>query len=316
MLVLVAMSIVFGSEYTVVVTVFVVALCFCKSVMECVQMGMLIATHCPLEHCSYQCRFDLFLYGRFALLFYSGTQPIFVCMAPFMRQLISGVYPESHVAILETAQLNVSSISTDDDFLAKAHAVVFDLQFAVVPFSVAAAVSTAIWLNLSRDGLFKSDPTWDEALFEDERIWLYEIAYYAELLAMCVALIVASSVAQSAAQTWYTGCSFTAILIFFAAAARYSNRSHAGVFMSTIAFSMQCAMLVSFAISETDASCVIAVVCSVTLVMAVSILSVLHYSAAGQLSAGSIILARTLVSNTCSLVLIATLMLGRSSACP
>ena len=315
------MSIVFGSEYTVVVTVFVVALCFCKSVMECVQMGMLIATHCPLEHCSYQWRFDLFLYGKFALLFFSGTQPIFICMAPLMRHLFSGFYPESHVAILETAQLNTSSFviantSSDGEILVRAHAVVFDLQFAAVPFSIAAAISTAMWLNLSRDGLFKSDPTWDETLFEDERIWLYEIAYYIELLAMCVALIVASSMAQSAAQTWYTSCSLTAILIFFGAAARYSNRSHAGVCMSTIAFSLQCAMLVSFAISETDASCVVAVACSITLVMAVSVISIFHYSAAGQLSAGSIILARTLVSNTCSLVLIVTLMLGRSSACP
>ena len=308
------MAVAFGGEYTVAVTAFVVALCFCKSVMECVQMGIVIATHCPLEHCSYQCRFDLFLYSRLALLFFSLAQPILMCVAPLLRHLFSSVNPVSHVAIIEAMYTNVSSI-TDGEIVVHAQAVMFDLQFAAIPFSLAAAVSTAVWLNLSKDGIFSSDPLWDEAFFEDERIWQYEISYYIELVAMCVALVAASSVPQSAAQSWYTSFSLSAILVFFISTARYNSRSHVSVCMSTIMFSVMCAMLVSLAVSETDSSCAIPLACSITLVMAVSIVAVFHYSAAGQLSAGSVILARTLVSNTCSLVLIATLMLGRSSAC-
>lgn len=308
------MAVAFGGEYTVFVTIFVVALCFCKSVMECVQMGIVIATHCPLEHCTYQCRFDILMYSRLVLLCFSLAQPILMCIGPLLRHLFSGVNPVSHVAIIEAMYQNISSVP-EGEIVVQAHAVSIDLQFAAIPFSLAAAVSTAMWLNMSKEGMFSNNPLWDEALFEDENIWQYEIAYYIELVAMCVALVVASSMPQSAAQSWYTSFSLSAILVFFTSTARYNNRSPIGVCMSTVMFSMLCAMLVSVAMSETDTSCAIPVACSITLVMAAAIVAIFHYSAAGQLSSGIVILARTLVSNTCALVLIVTLMLGRSSAC-
>jgi len=44
-------------------------------------------------------------------------------------------------------------------------------------------------------------------------------------------------------------------------------------------------------------------------------IAIFHHIAAGSMPAGSIILARTVLSNTCSLVLIATLAAGRTSSC-
>jgi hypothetical protein len=178
-----------------------------------------------------------------------------------------------------------------------------------------ACLCTAAWVNLGKDGFFQSDPTWDEAFFEDERIWLYETLYYTEIFGMCFALISTASLPQPASETLYMSATLTALLIFFAAASRFANRNTTGLCMSYTAFALLCAMVSSFVFTSVDTTCTLPILSGVTLALVVLALAIFHYIAAGAFSAGSIVLFRTLVSNACSLVLVATLAAGRTSAC-
>jgi hypothetical protein len=307
-----AMAVEFGAGYSVGVTVFVLALCFCRSLIECVQCAVLCCDKCQLP-CSYECLVNAKTYAKGALVSFTFVQPMLVCGAASLRHAFSRASPLSHARFLELpAVVNASALDL------QSHVLEVDMRFTALPFSAAVAVSASMWWHLFNSGLFKHDPEWNEELFfgdESESIWSYELAYYLELFCMCVALTTASASLLSMSEALYMSTTLTALLVYFAAAARYHNRSKVSMCMSMVAFSLLTAMLCSFVVSTVDTTCAVPAVCGAALVCALFALAVVHYLAAGSFTAGDIILLRTVVSNACVLVLVGALAAGRSSAC-
>lgn len=306
------MAVEFSAEYSIGVVAFVVALCFCKSMIECVQCAVLLCDKCQLP-CSYECILSAKTYGETLLVCFTFVQPMLLCGAAMLRHVFAGVTPQSTARFLELpAVFNATAVHLPS------HIIEVDLRFTVLPFSVAAVVSATAWWHLYSLGLFSKDPEWNEDLFfmdDSERIWLYELAYYCELLCMCFAFTTSSASLLSMTEALYTSTTLTALLIFFMAAARYHNRTQASMCMSMIAFSLLTAMLCSFVVAAVDTTCAVPALCGAALVCAVFVIATVHYLAAGTFLARSIILVRTVVSNACALVLFVALAAGRTSAC-
>jgi hypothetical protein len=311
------MAVEFTSEHVVGVVVFVLALMCCKSILECIQAALVLFKDCSC-FCDYNCGYHFFLYGKTALLFFNAIQPVIMCLAGAFRAAVTGEQPRSRVFVVALS-LNTSTFLAHESTQAVAATLSFqsvDLLFSAIPFSMLACLSTAAWMNLAKANLFDSDPVWDEGLFQhDERIWIYETLYYAELFGMCVALLAAASVPQPSATLLYMSTSVTALLVVFTFAARYPNHSQAGLCITSTTFALLCAMTSTFAFTALDTGCAWSVLCGATFVCTVMAIAIFHHIAAGSMPAGSIILARTVLSNTCSLVLIATLAAGRTSSC-
>jgi hypothetical protein len=252
-------------------------------------------------------------YAKGALMGFTFVQPMLVSGAAALQYMFTRASPFSHARFLELpAVVNASALDMPS------YVIEVDMRFTAMPFSVAVAISGSLWWHMFNMGFFKNDPEWSEELFfseESESIWWYEISYYCELLCMCFALATASASLLSMSEALYMSTTLTALLIYFAAASRYHNRTKVSMCMSMIAFSLMTAMLCSFVVSAVDTTCVVPVVCGAALVCAVFALAVVHYLAAGSFSVFDIFLVRTLVSNACVLVLVGALAAGRSSAC-
>lgn len=323
------MAVEFRNEYVAGVVIFVIGIMFCKSVLECIQIAVSLCHHFDCL-CDYQCRVNLHHYSKSTLLIFSMTQPIILCTVASFVYAIKGYYPVSEVDFLEmdsefrqVRSANQSNCFQEhcaseldfrvhaDNMLLSVKYVNVDTRLVVIPFSLAACVSTSAWLNLGKRGAFENDPTWDENLFEDDRIWMYEMLYYAETLGMTVAMLCCSSIPKSLSEILYTGMTVTSLMIFFASASRYQNRTQAGIFMCATTFSLLCSILASFVFTTLDTACTLPVLCGVTYICAVMGQSLFHYMAAGSCSAGAVLLVRTLSSNICLLVLIVSLGLGQ-----
>jgi len=307
------MTVEFGSTYSVGVVVFALALCFCKSLLEGVLAAVRLSRECKLcpecmclELCSQSSWLAALKYVKAVLLCFNVAQPVLMLLAAPLRAWVSGARPVSHVTFL-AVRGNATAWELQPTSV--------DLLFVTVPFSMLASATTAMWIHLAEQGVFLDDPTWDAALFErDERVWLYETLYYYELTAMCFALAVAASRPRSATESMYMSTTIAALLIFFASAARYETRSQAATCSSTTALALLCAILTSFTYAV-DGSCALPVASGAALDIVAFGVAAVHAVAAGQFSAGAIILARTLASNVCSGVLIATLAGGLTSGC-
>ena len=314
------MAVEFTNEHVVGVTAFVLALCFCRSIVDCIQMFIVFSSeckNCPLA-CNHDCRVNTAFYSKFFLISFNMTQPLIMCFAAPLKEFFSGVRPTSHVGFVHvhTVQLaNSSSTGDPPDSLVATESFI-DMLFVVTPFSLMACLSTFVWFNLGKAGVLNSDTVWDcELLAENEDVWLYEALYFCEILGMSFALISISSLPQTAAETLYMSCTITALMIFFFSASRFENHSRTGICMSYTAFSLLVAMTSSYVSTSVDTACPFAVLSASVLVIAVLALAIFHFIACGSFTAGSIVLFRTIVSNACSIALIATLTAGRTSAC-
>ena len=311
------MALEFTSEHVVGVIVFVLVLTCCKSILECIQASLTLFKDCSCI-CDYNCGYDLCLYGKTFLYVFNTVQPVIMCLVGAIRAALTGYHPRSRVFVVALS-LNTTSFLAQESTQVVATHLSFqsvDLLFTAIPFSLLACLSTFAWINLAKANLFDSDPVWEEDLFQhDERIWRYEILYYAELFGMCVALLAAASVPQLTATLLYMSTSVTALLVVFTCAARYPNHSQVGLFITSTTFALLCVMLATFAFTAVDTACGWAVLCGATFVCAVIGIAIFHHIAAGSLHAGTIIFVRTVFSNTCSVVLIATLAAGRTSSC-
>ena len=327
------MAVEFRNEYVVGVVIFVIGTMFCKSVLECIQIAVSLCHNFDCL-CDYQCQVNLNYYSKGSLLIFSMTQPIVMCTVASLVHASNGFYPVSEIDFLEVdsavrhaQRVNQSNCfhehcASQLDFRANADHMLLpvkyvnvDTRLVVIPFSLAACVSTSAWLNLGKRGVFESDPTWDEQLFEDDRVWMYELLYYAETLGMTFAMLCCSSIPKSLSEILYTGTTVTSLMIFFASASRYQNRTQAGICMCTTTFSLLCSILACFVFTTLDTSCNLPVLCGVTFICAVMGQSLFHYMAAGSCSAGAVVLTRTLSSNLCLLVLIVNLGLGQQVIC-
>lgn len=311
------MAVEFTNEHVVGVTGFVLAIFFCRSVVDCIQTATVLCDGCQLSFCDHGCHKNMMVGFKLVLFSFNAVQPVLVSLAAPLRAAFTGEPPLSRVFVVEL-NVNASTLTGYEPLhvITTGRLAVLDLRFAAIPFSMLACISTAVWVNLGKDGLFNQDPMWDCDFFSDnESIWLYETVYYAELLLMCVALVATSALPQTAAETLFLSTTLTALMIFFAASSRYPNRSQAGMCMSTTAFGLLCAIISSFAFTSIDTSCVLAVLAGTTLVGTVTATATFHYIAAGSFKTGSIVLFRTLLSNMCSVILIVTLAVGRTSSC-
>ena len=190
-----------------------------------------------------------------------------------------------------------------------------DLRIFVVPFSVAASAATAAWLFLCNEGMFVNDPTWDDSLFETEAMWTYEIIHYLETFFMTMALLTASSQPRSFEAHFYMTCTLTALYIFFATTSRFPYFSVVSQCLNSTAFALMGSILVSFLLRGMELSCSLAVVAGWVLAIVYVGTTVVYQAAKGALTAGTIIVARTLVANFVTLIFCVILFMGRTEVC-
>ncbi|NBV31998.1 MAG: hypothetical protein EBR93_05635 [Bacteroidetes bacterium] len=190
-----------------------------------------------------------------------------------------------------------------------------DLRIFVIPFSATASAATAAWLFLCREGIFNNDPTWDDSLFEADAMWTYEIIHYLETFFMTIALLTASSHPRSFEYHLFLSSTLTALYIFFATTSRFQHFSVVSQCINSAAFTILGSILVSFLIQGMELSCSLAVVAGWVLAIIYVAMTMVYQTAKGNLTAGAIITARTLVANFVTLIFCVILFMGRTEVC-
>ena len=170
------MDVSFKNEYIVEVFIFVLVIYFCKNVLQCldaaISLFQKLSCDCPICYgvtCQEMC--------RLSLITFSAIQPMLLCIIVPMHMSFSKEPIDSYIF---TTSININSSTADmlhhqsltrytNETMVVTEFVTFtkiDLRIFVIPFSATASAATAAWLFLCREGMFNSDPTWDDSLFE------------------------------------------------------------------------------------------------------------------------------------------------------
>jgi hypothetical protein len=190
-----------------------------------------------------------------------------------------------------------------------------DLRIFVIPFSAAASAGTASWLFLCKEGMFNSDPTWDDSLFEEQAIWTYEVIHYIEIFFMTIALITTSSKPSSLQNHFYMAFTITSLHIFFAATSKVPNFSVTGQCFNSTAFALMGSILVTFLMNGMELSCSLAVAAGWMLAIVHTTMAIVYQTSKGTATAGAIITVRTLAANLVTVMFCIILFLGRTEVC-
>lgn len=321
------MDVSFKNEYIVEVFFFVLLIYFCKNVLQCVDAALSVfqklSCDCPV--CYGMTCLEI---SRSALITFSAIQPVILCIivpihvslaqTPINSNIftVSLNFNTSMAALLhDSSHLENIQANYTVEWFKYMNVTEIDLRIFVVPFSVAASASTASWLFLCREGVFNSDPTWDNSLFETESMWTYEIIHYVEIFFMTLALIVTATQPQTLDSSFYMTSTLTALYIFFATTSKFSEFSVVGQFLNSAAFAFMGSILVTFLSNGIEVSCSLAIAAGWLLAIGFVMMTVLYQTANGALTAGAIITVRTLAANVVTLVFCVVLFNGRTTLC-
>ena len=323
------MDLTFENHYVVGITVFMLAMLFCKNLLETMQsfvqcwqqccMACLDAWACPCAHYGHKEMVRVVVMA--AVYTFSVGQPFMMILARYIGT--STEYKPLWTVNVITVVWNASAFEHQHNSTNAQHSkhpslvdvkvTETDVLLLVMPFALCAAVSTWTWLSLHHAGFFSNDPLWDAELFRDARMQLYELAYVLEQWLLTLAL---ATLAAEPADFWYVLCfSVTCVLItcYLLACSRTALDTE-GVNMPILAFALLCTALSVF-VSRHWTQCVHQNLSAVALMLQGLILGFMHLSARGEASAGSVILGRTSISCVFSLYFIINLGIGANRFC-
>ena len=320
------MELSFENRHVVAIVVFMVALLFCKQVLECLQHCVQLWQHCASSACCFHYAHEELLRGGLlaALLTFSVCQPVVFVMVSALANTLRGrpgfwtinfvhvafntsAFPHRHSqteALRRPLAQDMEVTTTQVDGL-----------LLIMPFALCAFCTTYAWFSMKAGGDFSSDPMWDAGLFSSRRMQLYEALYALETTVLLFALL---AITADPAQLEYTlVCSVLAVFIimYFSAQSRCkssSDKTSEGV-ISIGLFAVLNMLLSAFVTQHWSANHLTKVLASSMLAFTTLVLAGMHMSVNEDTRAGSVILCRTLLSCTCSLFFAAMLACDANS---
>lgn len=317
------MSLTFENRYVIGVVVFMVTLLFCKNVLECVQACMQVWQSC-------QC-FDLFFcpcvhYGHAELLkntlvamllVFSVGQPLFLVLIKKTTEsmlaresfwTVNMAYLElnttafAHTTILSSPPTPPGPVSGAVSGTVFVTASETDGLLLVMPFTLAAACTTWMWVSLRQAGCFDADPEWGPDLFADPRMQVYELLYAFEVFALLCALLSLSSDPAPVEYTLVYALVLCFLLLFFCSQSRRSGATNqTEQTISMVLFSILSTLVSFFVVQHWSGGCASKRTSGMFLVVVLPALAIFHMSTTETTRAGNVILIRTCVSCSCSL---------------
>jgi hypothetical protein len=307
------MELSFENHHVVAIVVFMVALLFCKQVLECLHSMLAMWHTCASSTCCFHYGQQELLRGGLtaALLTFSVCQPIIFVLVNVAGNALRGSQAFWTVNFVHI-ELNASAFphrhsqtETLRRPLAQSVAVSttqVDGLLLVMPFALCAFCTTNTWFGMKANGDFSCDPMWDSDLFQSRRMQLYESLYALET---CLLLFVLLSLTADPSQLEYTLVSAllaTFILMYFSAQSRCkstSDRASESV-ISIFLFAALNTLLSAFVTQHWTAGCPVKIFSACALAMTTILLAGMHMGVTEDTRAGHVILFRTLLSCACS----------------
>lgn len=335
------MSLTFENRYVIGLVVFMVTLLFCKNVLECVNACMQVWQSCVCHDfffcpCVHYGHAELLRHTFLALmLVFSVGQPIFLVSAKKITESILGresfwtvnlLYLEFNASAFShnrgltrsvAAPVQVSDIRVSSPsqmfFFTTAET---DGLLVVMPFTLAAACTTWMWISLRQASSFDQDPEWGPDLFADPRMQIYELLYSLEVFCMLCAFL--SLVADPAPieHTFVFAMVLSFLLLFFCAQSRKNNTTNqTEQTISMVLFSILSTLVSFYVVQHWSGSCATKRSSGLMLVLVLPVLAICHMSTTEATRAGTVILLRTCVSCLCSLYFLLLATLNPNSWC-
>ena len=307
------MELSFENRHVVAIVVFMVALLFCKNLLQCVQACMQVWQACAESLC-HECPCVHHGHAELlrgccsaALLTWSVGQPLLLLLVKSAADVLRGrqgfwtvhfvhvgvnvsAFPHKRSGSLAPPGADVAQALT----LAQSEA---DGLLLVMPFALCAACTTYTWCSMRAAGDFKSDPAWDADLFQDRRMQLYEMLYALETCLLLAALLALTADPAPLEYTLVCAVLATFILLYFGAQSRCHASSRASEsFISMLLFATLNTLLSSFVAQHWAGAYPVKVSAACMLCLTALLLAGLHMTTSEDMLAGRVILCRTLVS--------------------
>jgi hypothetical protein len=328
------MLLTFENHYVVAVVVFMLSMLFCKHMLECVQTCIHVWQSCASPMCQDLCFCPCVHYGHAellrhsllaALLFFSVGQPILLLIIKRITENMLerqsfwtvnvGYVLINTTAFQHTSNATGAAASTPEG-ASRLSFSELDGLFLVMPFTLAAACTTWMWVSLRHVSFFQSDPEWGPELFSDPRMQLYELLYALEVFALLFALL--SLVADPAPVEYilvYAMLLSFLLLYFCSQSRRHGAAHHTEHTLSMLMFSLLSTLVSFFVVQHWSGGCSSKRSAGVLLICVLPALAICHMSTTEDTRAGNIILLRTFVSCTCSLYFVLLASLNPNSWC-
>lgn len=320
------MELSFENHHVVAVVVFMVALLFCKQVLECMHSLAQVWQACAASvGCCHYGTEELLRGGLLAaLLTFSVCQPILFVLVNAAGNAVRGRQGFWTVNFVQLT-FNVSAFphrhsSAETLRRPLAHSVdvsatPVDGLLLVMPYALCAFCSTYTWSSMKATGDFSTDPLWDAELFANRRMQLYEALYALETTLLLFVLL---SLAADPAQLEYTFvCALLAsfIIMYFSAQGRCkssADRASESI-ISIFLFAALNTLISAFVTQHWQGDYPVKLFSACVLAFATLMLAGLHMGVTEETRAGHVILGRTLLSCTCSLFFAAMLACDANS---
>lgn len=334
------MQIDFNNHYIVGIIVFMLVLIFCKNLLECVDMGMNVFQKlccgifeqclCPCVH--YGEKQVMYIVFVSFLIIVSVGQPIlFICAKKIGDMLhsrptywtvnfltMSTNYSSFEHTSFESINLRDNNISLfQQKYIHQTEVYVneVDALFVLMPFALSSASAAWTWVSLKHVGFFDSDPQWDPSLFEDSRMQMYEMLYAAECFSLIVVLFSNTADPAFLNYTIVSAIVCTFVVMYFASEARSASSSnHNHSWMNMLLFSCLC-MVTTIFVSQHWQGCGTKRGITILTAFGLPMLAMIQMHGTQDVTAGYVILKRTMYSIIFSIYFMITLMLDSNSVC-
>lgn len=327
------MLLTFENHYVVAVVIFMVSMLFCKNLLECIQACVQLSQSlickdlmfCP---CLYKSHAQLLRESVFKLLLaFSIFQPIVLLVVKKIAESTPGQeslwtvnvgYVQINANAFAHSTNHTASSSSSDvaDIGIEFEVSEIDVVIVVMPYMLAAASSTWMWVSLDHQEFFQSDPEWGPELFADPRMLLYELLYCFELFALaCALLFLTADPAPTEYVIVYSLLLSFLILFFCAQSHQQRCADQAEHTISMLVFSMLTSLVCFFVVQHWAGGCPTKRSSGLILLVVVLTLAILHMSTREDTRAGTVILFRTVISSACSLYFIVIASQNPNSWC-
>ena len=317
------MLLTFENNYVVAVIIFMLSMLFCKNLLECIQACVQLSqslickdfVFCP---CIYKSHAQLLRESAFKLLLvFSIFQPIVLLIVKKIAESTSGqeslwTVNVGYVQINANAFAHTNKQATNNTTLSSVSYVQdkgiaftvseIDVVIIVMPFMLAAASTTWMWVSLDHQDFFQADPEWGPELFADPRMIFYELLYCFELFALvCALLLLTADPAPTEYVVVYSLLLSFLILFFCAQSHQQRVADQAEHTISMLVFSIMTSLVCFVVVEHWAGGCATKRSSGIVLLLIVLTLAILHMSTRDETRAGTIILCRMVISNACSL---------------
>jgi hypothetical protein len=305
----------YNETFAVGVVALVLLVCFCRQILQALAAVATLCDKCSAAACNCHCIAAL-VSGeapRRAIACYLLFLPIVYNAVYFWHQNFSKFDWASSVVLVDFRY--TAANATRPASLQLTSQTELDVMFCVMPFALAASLNCWIWLafTVGNNSHLSPDTCWDDEL--PEPVAYYELAYYAEVLALNFSLLAVASSGRTFAEIAYASLALTLVQCSFVAGARY-RRDDAVARSTTAALTV---LLVAVAVPLAlllQRNCAVAEALATVHAICVCAITGFHFAANGEATASSILAVRVGTTVLASLAHLAVLVHGRNRACP